>query len=166
MVPKKFWNIAISAVVILTAAVAAILWFFNREYKLVLFDAESGEKYAEFEVLQNEEFSVSFIHSVNLTEVTDCYYADGDYIVCDKCIYSSFGAGMPTEWDENWSVSYEDEKITLSGLNIRQKEVTYIVGTVYDHILHINGQDIVLNEICGKNAKVTLKIRAPLFSGD
>lgn len=166
MLPKKFWNIAISAVVVLTTAVAVISCALGNEYKLVLSDAESGKKYAEFEMIENEEFSVSFIHSVNLTEVTDCYYAEGDYIVCDKCIYSSFGAGMPTEWDESWSVSYEDERITLTGLNIRQKEVTYIVGTVYDHILHINGQDIVLNEICGKNTKVTLKIKAPLFSGD
>ena len=70
---------------------------------------------------------------------------------------------MPTEWEEDWQVSYEGDKITLSGLGIRQKEVTYIVGTVYDHVLHLDGNDIVLNELCGKNAEITLKIKTPLF---
>ena len=53
--------------------------------------------------------------------------------------------------------------VTVSGLDIRQKAVTYIVGTVYDHVLHLGGENIVLNELCGKNAEITLKIRAPLF---
>ena len=147
----------------MTAAVAVILVAVNSSFKLVICDRDSGKVYAKYEILEGEEFSVSFIHSVNITEVTDVYYADGDTIVCDKCIYSSFGAGMPTEWEEEWQVSYEGDKITLSGLGIRQKEVTYIVGTVYDHILHLDGNDIVLNELCGKNAEITLKIKTPLF---
>lgn len=163
MTKSKFFAVAIAAVVLLTAAVAVILAAVNSCTKLVIFDRESRKIYAEYEISDSEEFSVSFIHSVNITEVTDVYSADGDTIVCDKCIYSSFGAGMPTEWEEDWQVSYEGDKITLSGLGIRQKEVTYIVGTVYDHVLHLDGNDIVLNELCGKNAEITLKIKTPLF---
>lgn len=163
MTKRKLLAIAIAAVVLLTAAVAVILATVNSCTKLVIYDRGSQKTYAEYEILDGEEFSISFIHSVNITEVTDVYYADGDTIVCDKCIYSSFGAGMPTEWEEDWQVSYEGDKITLSGLGIRQKEVTYIVGTVYDHILHLGGEDIVLNELCGKNAEITLKIKTPLF---
>jgi len=155
--------IAIAAVVALTAAVAVIFGLIDSESKLVICDRDSGRIYAEYEIADNEEFSISFVHSVNITEVTDVYYVAYDTIVCDKCIYSSFGAGMPTEWEEDWQVSYEGDKITISGLDIRQKEVTYIVGTVYDHVLHYRGEDIVLNEICGKNAEITLKIRIPIF---
>lgn len=165
MSKNKILAIAIAAVVLLTAAVAVIFAAADNGTKLLICDKENGKIYARFDVEEGEEFSVSFIHSVNITEVTDCYFADGGYIVCDKCIYSSFGAGMPTEWEEGWQVSYEGDKITLSGLDIRQKEVTYIVGTVYDHILHINGEDVVLNELCGKNAEITLKIKSPLFGG-
>ena len=163
MPKKRFWQFAIIAVVVLTAAVVVILAISNNTTKLVITDRDSRKVYAKYELYDGEEFSVSFIHSVNITEVTDVYYADGGYIVCDKCVYSSFGAGMPTEWEENWNVSYEGDKITISGLDIRQKEVTYIVGTVYDHVLHIGGKDVVLNELCGKNAEITLKIRTPLF---
>ena len=165
MSKNKILAIAIAAVVLLTAAVAVIFAAADNGTKLLICDKESGKIYARFDVEEGEEFSVSFIHSVNITEVTDCYFADGGYIVCDKCIYSSFGAGMPTEWEEGWQVSYEGDKITLSGLDIRKKEVTYIVGTVYDHILHINGEDVVLNELCGKNAEITLKIKSHLFGG-
>ena len=163
MTPKKILAIAIAAVVLLTAAVAVILTLINGSFELIICDTENGRIYARYGISDGEEFSISFVHSVNLTEVTDCYYADGNIIVCDKCIYSSFGAGMPTEWEEDWQVSYEGNKITLSGLDIRQKRVNYIVGTVYDHVLHINGEDVVLNELCGKNAAITLRIKAPLF---
>ena len=163
MPKKRFWQFAITAVVVLTAAVAVIFAMSADSTELVICDRESRKVYARYELQDGEEFSVSFIHSVNITEVTDVYFADGDYIVCDKCIYSSFGAGMPTEWEEDWNVSYEGDKITISGLDIKQKEVTYIVGTVYDHVLHIGGKDVVLNELCCKNAEITLKIRTPLF---
>ena len=146
----------------MTAAVAVIIAA-SASPQLVICDRDSGKVYATREIADGGEFSVSFIHSVNITEVTDGYYIDGEYIVCDKCIYSSFGAGMPTEWEENWTVSYEGDKMTISGLDLRQKEVTYIVGTVYDHILTLGDERIVLNELCGKNAEITLKIKTPLF---
>ena len=163
MPQKRFWLIAIAAVVVLTAAAAVIFGVAKDKTSLVICDRDTKKTYASYALSAGEEFSVSFLHSVNLTEVTDVYYADGDTIVCDKCVYSSFGAGMPTEWEEGWTVSYEGDKITLSGLDIRQKEVTYIVGTVYDHVLHLGGEDIVLNELCGKNAEITLKIKTPFF---
>lgn len=152
-----------TAVVVLTAAVAMIFAFFGTETRLVVLDKESGKTYAEYDISDGDEFSVSFVHSVNLTEVTDFYYTDGNEIVCDKCTYSSFGAGMPSEWSDDWQISYEDNKMSISGLNIRQKEFTYIVGTVYDHVLHINGTDIVLNELCGKNAEITLRVKRSFF---
>ena len=163
MTKKRFLEIAIAAVVLLTAAVAVIFALPDNSPKLVICDRESGKAYAELDISDGEEFSVSFIHSVNITEVVDVYFVDGGTIVCDKCIYSSFGAGMPTEWEENWQVSYEGDKITLSGLDVRREEVTYIVGTVYDHILDYRGEKIVLNELCGKNAEITFKIKTPLF---
>ena len=165
MSKKRFLVVAITAVVVMTAAAFVIFALSVTGTKLVISDRDSGRIYARYDIDEGEEFSVSFIHSVNLTEVTDCYYADGKTIVCDRCIYSSFGAGMPTEWEDDWTVSYEGDKITISGLDIRQKRVTYIVGTVYDHILHINGVDVILNELCGKNAEITLEIKTPLIGG-
>lgn len=152
-----------AAVVVLTAAVAVIFDIAKDGTRLVICDRDTNQRYASYDIAPGEEFSISFIHSVNITEVTDVYYVDGKTIVCDRCVYSSFGAGMPTEWEEDWQVSYEGDKITIAGLDIRQEEVTYIVGTVYDHVLHLGGEDIVLNELCGKNAEITLKIRTPLF---
>lgn len=152
--------VAVTAAALLTAAVAVIFSVITvKKTTLVISDADTNELYAQYEVQVGEEFSVSFIHSVNLTEVYDYYIVGERELVCDKCVYSSFGAGMPTEWDESWTVSYDNGKITISGLDIHKKEITYFVGTVYDHVLNINGQDISLSELCGKNAHITLKIK-------
>jgi hypothetical protein len=100
MPQKRFWLIAIAAVVLLTTAATVIFNIALGGTRLVVCDRDTNKKYASYAVEQGEEFSISFIHSVNITEVTDVYYVDGNTIVCDKCIYSSFGAGMPTEWEE------------------------------------------------------------------
>ena len=157
--------IVTAALFVLAAAVFLFVSVKNSD-TLVIRNAETGQVYARYDCPDGTRFEVEFLHSVNKSPVIDVFEASDGIIRVAEARYYTFGAGMPTEWDESWSVSYEDERITLTGLDIRQKEVTYIVGTVYDHILHINGQDIVLNEICGKNTKVTLKIKTPLFSGD
>ena len=154
---KKF--VAVIAAALTAAIIATLLLLMSLEPVLVIYNADTGEKYAKYEMSEGEEFSVSFIHSVNLTPVYDYYTVDGAALVCDKCEYSSFGAGMPTEWEENWCVSYDDGVISITGLDIRQKEFTYYVGTVYDHTLNIKGEDVSLSALCGKNSHVTLKIK-------
>lgn len=144
----------------LTAAIVAIfIGAFATSPTLVICNADTGKTYAKYEMSEGEEFSVSFVHSVNLTPVYDYYTVGHGELICDKCEYSSFGAGMPTEWEDSWTVSYEDGVISISGLDIRQKEFTYHVGTVYDHVLNIKGEDVSLSALCGRNSHVTLKIK-------
>lgn len=42
----------------------------------------------------------------------------------------------------------------IDGMDTEMKDLIYIVGTVYDHILHVNGEEINLTELCGKNSAV------------
>ena len=37
-------------------------------------------------------------------------------------------------------------------------DLTYVVGTVYDHILTVGGERVVLNELAGRNRKVHFSI--------
>ena len=47
----------------------------------------------------------------------------------------------------------------IGNIEMKMHDLTYIVGTVYDHILKINGERIILNDLCGKNAKVHFSIK-------
>ena len=49
--------------------------------------------------------------------------------------------------------------------NIHQDRtnVGYIVGTVSDHVLNVNGEDVSLRDLCGRNSLVTLNYEFFLY---
>ncbi len=126
---------------------------------LVLSDQISGRVYARLPLEDGEEFSVTFRHSVNKSDVTEIYERRGREIWLTGCVYYGFGAGVAEELDPSWTLETgEAGEMILGNIEMRMDDLTYIVGTVYDHILEIGGQRIVLNELCGKNAKVHFSI--------
>ena len=126
---------------------------------LVLSDQISGRVYARLPLEEGEEFSVTFRHSVNKSDVTEIYERRGREIWLTGCVYYGFGAGVAEELDPSWTLETgEAGEMILGNIEMRMDDLTYIVGTVYDHILEIGGQRIVLNELCGKNAKVHFSI--------
>ncbi len=126
---------------------------------LVLSDQISVRVYARLPLEDGEEFSVTFRHSVNKSDVTEIYERRGREIWLTGCVYYGFGAGVAEELDPSWTLETgEAGEMILGNIEMRMDDLTYIVGTVYDHILEIGGQRIVLNELCGKNAKVHFSI--------
>ena len=128
--------------------------------RLAVYDRETGKTYRTFEVSEGSEFSVEFIHSVNKSPVIDVFVIKDGKIVADRTIYSAFGAGVQTEIEEGQTLEYDENgNMVVSGFNIVFPEVKYIVGTVSDHILRIEGESISLTELCGKNAHIAFKLR-------
>lgn len=157
--------ISVAAVVILAAAAVFIIYSLQKG-ELVLKDAESGKVYAKYNLSKDDVFSVSFIHSVNQSEVVDYYrMSDGGKIECFATKFHSFGAGMPTEFPIYAKVETSKDGIYVSNLNIILDDVCYIVGTVSDHILNINGENISLRELCGKNSHVVFEIKRAFTRG-
>ena len=125
----------------------------------MLSDQISGRVYARLPLEEGEEFSVTFRLSVNKSDVTEIYERRGREIWLTGCVYYGFGAGVAEELDPSWTLETgEAGEMILGNIEMRMDDLTYIVGTVYDHILEIGGQRIVLNELCGKNAKVHFSI--------
>lgn len=123
--------------------------------KLVLSNGDTGEVYAEYKVKEGDCFSVSFIHSVNKSEVKESYEIKKDGIYLQDCLYSDFGAGVATEIEDGQKLSYTDDgKMLISGFDRKIEHLSYIVGTVSDHVLEINGEEISLRELCGRNSVV------------
>ncbi len=154
-VKKLIWTAA--AAFILVAAVVILSQ--SRVPSLLLLDRETGKEYARFPFGENDSFSITFIHSVNQSPVTDYYKREkDDTLLLYSTKFHAFGAGMPESWPEGAHVETSPDGILVTNLHITLPDVTYIVGTVSDHTLRIGGKTVSLRDLCGKNAEVLFKL--------
>ncbi len=153
---KSVWTKAAAFVLV----VALILLTYHNKPVLVLENTKTGTVIETFDFTYDDVFSVSFIHSVNQSEVVD-YFKRGknNKLICFKNKFHSFGAGMPESWPDGVSVTTTPDGIYVENLDIQLDDVTYIVGTVSDHILEINGKIISLRDLCGQNTEVLFKLK-------
>ena len=152
-------TILLTAAILAVAAVSAFLFFSLREPALTLTEQGSGRVLARIPLGDGEEFSVTFRHSVNKSDVTEIYQRRGKEIWQTGCVYYGFGAGVAEELDPSWTLETgANGEMILGNIEQRMGDLTYVVGTVYDHILRIGDERIVLNELCGKNCKVHFSI--------
>lgn len=132
---------------------------------LILKDGATGRELAAFPVREGEEFSVTFIHSVNQTPVTDVYQIRAGEIYVVRTIYYSFGAGVQTQIEPGQTLEYgPDGSMIVSGFNRRMARLSYIVGTVSDHLLRIGGESVSLRKLCGRNTTVRFYCGSKLFN--
>jgi len=120
-------------------------------------DSETGKVYARYPVGNDREFAIEFVHSVNQSPVRETFRIDGKNIRQVSVRFYSFGAGMQTDIEAGQVMSRDGDALLITGLDCAVNELSYIVGTVSDHILLINGETISLRDLCGKNAHITLR---------
>ena len=119
---------------------------------LTLTDGSNGRCLGAWPMDEGERFSVTFIHSVNQSPVTDVYEVRQDGIYVVETVYYDFGAGVQTEVMPGQTLRYtEDGGMAVSGFDQRIPELSYLVGTVSDHWLCVNHQTISLRDLCGRN---------------
>ena len=145
---------------IMVVVIAAILTFtFRSGNDLVLRNGDTNEEIARFRVSEGDEFSVTFIHSVNQYPLTDVYEIRGGKIYVVRTIYNNFGAGVQTEIEDGQTLEInENGEMVVSGFNMEMPWLSYIVGTVSDHTLTLHGKEISLRELCGRNSKVAFSV--------
>lgn len=145
---------------IMVVVIAAILTFvFRSGDYLVLRNGDTNEEFARFRVSEGDEFSVTFIHSVNQYPLTDVYEIRDSKIYVVRTIYNNFGAGVQTEIEDGQTLEInENGEMVVSGFNMEMPWLSYIVGTVSDHTLTLHGEEISLRELCGRNSKVAFSV--------
>ena len=149
-----------AAAILVVAAAAVLAVFLLREPKLVLSNDETGKVYSRLPLKDGDSFSVTFRHSVNKSDVTEIYQRRGREIWLTGCVSYGFGAGVAEVLEPGWTLENGDNgEMIIGNIEMKMNDLTYIVGTVYDHILEVNGERIVLNDLCGKNAKVHFSIK-------
>lgn len=146
---------AAAAAVAITAAVLLAVYIRAEKTQLVLSDEDTGRVFLSLPAADGDRFSITFVHSVNQTPVTDIFEIRGDDIYVVECRFYSFGAGMQTEYPEGVTYSYADDgAIVATGYDILCKDLIYCVGKVSDHILNAGGEEYSLRDICGRGAMV------------
>ncbi|MFD1386133.1 DUF1850 domain-containing protein [Oceanobacillus oncorhynchi subsp. oncorhynchi] len=98
---------------------------------LVFHDGESGKMTAFLPLNEDESFSITFTHSIHLTDVVEKYRVTDDLQIEQyEMIYEEFGIGMPNNAGEGEEFIYEDGKYHIrnmkhlfESLNIRNGEV-------------------------------------------
>ncbi len=143
-----------AAIVVMIAA-SVFIFFILSSPCLILKNGDTGKTLAVYRIEEENEFSITFVHSVNKSPVTDVYEIRNGDIYVVRTIYYSFGAGVQTEIEEGQALEYgEDGSMIVSGFDRLMDNLSYIVSTVSDHILVINGNSVNLRELCGRNTTV------------
>ncbi len=126
---------------------------------LEISSADSGEVRWCSVVRPEEEFILSFIHSVNKRPVFDTLRARGDHIVIVRSRFDAFGAGMPEATTEQGTFRVlEDGRLEWT-VNRPVPEIVVRVGRVAQHTLTFRGRDIRLAELAAPGSALTLRIR-------
>lgn len=129
--------------------------------KLSFYDTKTNKKITSIDINKQATFSISFIHSVNKTNIIDYYSFDNNNsIILDKTNYKSFGAGVPTEINNTETFKKEnDGSYTIENINKNLGTITLYLSDIYEHILKINEErEYHLWDLIGKRELVEIKI--------
>ena len=144
-----------AAATIIVVIIAAALLFHPRHYLTLRNPGYRGNCTDAIRWGRGERFSIGFTHSINLSPVIDVYQIEDGDIYVEETVYYHFGAGVQTQLNDGETLTYgEDGSMIIGNIHQKRNNVGYIVGTVYDHILTVGGQQISLRGLCGRNAPV------------
>ena len=108
---------------------------------VVMTDAETDKVYFQQPLEADGVFSVSYIHSVNKSNVEEYYrLEEDDQLYLFRARYRAFGAGVATELEEGQTLSYEDGYMIIENIHYQIPNLVYRVGTVSDPLIHIGTQ--------------------------
>ena len=150
--------IAAAVIMVIITAAAFTINMMSADY-LVLYDSDTGKTHITVKAEEGMMFSVEFIHSVNQTPLRDTYIIENGEIRAYSTLYRSFGAGVQTALEGDQKMTFDEEgNMIITGFDITYDPLRYIVGTVSDHILTLDGEQISLRDTCGRNARVVFEI--------
>ena len=146
MKPKIRTTYAATALCVVVVILALVVLFGKPLFAdplrcVVMTDAETDEVYFQQPLEADGVFSVSYIHSVNKSNVEEYYrLEEDDLLYLFRARYCAFGAGVATELEEGQTLSYEDGYMIIENIHYQIPDLVYRVGTVSDPLIHIGTQ--------------------------
>jgi hypothetical protein len=145
--------------ILLTGSPAVLFFFlfFPRYTALNILSVDTGQVLLCAEMKEGEECVISFIHSVNQRPVFDTLRMEGDHLVIVRSRFDSFGAGMPETSTGGMTLQFDREGWLVWTVNRRVPEVTFFVGRVADHTLHLKGRRLALADLSEPGSSVSMR---------
>jgi len=111
----------------------------------------------------DDQFSVSYTHSVELTEVVEIYRIEHTQIYLQETIFSSYGAGLPATTDYPFEVT--DQGFRIYDMNQLVDPLVYRTGAVRaDHQLILEDKQMAFLDFSQPAEGVRFEIkRLPLL---
>jgi len=106
---------------------------------LLISNEKNGEILFRAKVHDGEEFSVSYIHSVNKSPVTEYYQIQSTEIHLTAMRFSAFGAGMPEQPEAGQTMRAEDGYIYMEGFSRATPHLRFFIGRTAEHTLEYSG---------------------------
>ena len=132
--------LCVVAVILALVTISGRFLFADPVQCVVMTDAETDEVYFQQPLEADGVFSVSYIHSVNKSNVEEYYRLEDDELYLFRARYRAFGAGVATELEEGQTLSYEDGYMIIENIHYQIPDLVYRVGTVSDPLIHIGTQ--------------------------
>ena len=146
MKPKIRTTYAATALCVVAVILALVIFagkplFTDPVRCVVMTNAETDEVYFQQPLEADGVFSVSYIHSVNKSNVEEYYrLEEDDQLYLFRARYRAFGAGVATELEPGQTLSYEDGYMIIENIHYQIPNLVYRVGTVSDPLIHIGTQ--------------------------
>ncbi len=135
-------------VIFLTACISLSSYGLDDEFlQLVVTQFPVQKELGRYCLGPEQTFSLSFIHSVSRTPVTDVYEIRAGKIIQTKEIFKAHGAGLPSNTEEPDAISWETTKDTFI-LHMERLIPKLVVRTdkVYKNRLILTSRIIDLNQ--------------------
>jgi hypothetical protein len=125
---------------------------------LEISDYKSQRKLHLIRMEAGEEFTISFIHSVNRRPVYDTLRVENGHMVIVRSRYDSFGAGMPESSTAEGTLSIAKDGWLIWTVNRPVPDVTVRVGWTADHTLYMKDRKIRLLELAEPGSALTMRV--------
>ena len=145
--------------IIIVGIIGAGLLFLPFITALELSNFKTHQKLLLVSMRSGEEFTISFIHSVNRRPVYDTLRVENDHLVIVRSRYDSFGAGMPESSTGEGTLSVAKDGWLVWTVNRPVPDVTVRVGWTAEHMLHIRSHEIRLADLVKPGSALTLRVQ-------
>jgi hypothetical protein len=135
-------KITVGAIVFVVALGVMVFLLVPTQNVLVVGTVNPDKTVLCAQMIDGEEWMISYVHSVNRRPVYDDLRIEGKGIRIVRSRFDTFGAGMPeTSTPENPLRVGADGWLEYT-VNRQVLDITIFVGRVAGHVLHIKGREI------------------------
>lgn len=141
--PRWRPRVGVAIVLVSLSVILAGVVVLTSPTKTLVVTDDSGSVLLDIDVDPGAEVAIEYTHSVEQTPVTDVYTISDCALVEDRMLFSSFGAGLPSEAD----VSREGDRYVYRPPPQRHDPLIVTTGSLAGHRLFVGDEEYDLADI-------------------